>query len=74
MKDIRLVKNKQTGIQRDFAFVEFYNIEVLKLQIIYLVLVVVAWCHIPKTKLAFQFNTKMKSYKITLKYKKYKDA
>ena len=27
MKDIRLVKNKQTGATKDFAFVEFFTIE-----------------------------------------------
>jgi len=27
VRDIRLVKNKSTGLQRDFAFIEFYTIE-----------------------------------------------
>jgi len=27
VKDIRLVKNKQTGATKDFAFVEFFTIE-----------------------------------------------
>jgi RNA recognition motif-containing protein len=31
VKDIRMVKNKNTGQMRDFAFIEFYTIEVIKI-------------------------------------------
>ena len=30
VKDIRMVRNKQTGKYRDFAFIEFFSVEVLR--------------------------------------------
>ena len=33
IKDIRMVKNKNTGQMRDFAFIEFYTIEVALLDL-----------------------------------------